>query len=356
MKCDKIGHMKKFGISILLLSLTLSGCSLFGAQKIESFKIVLTPQEVPGDLLEASIDFKAHLKSSMLKKGYDLQNIEVTVSTMNKDAAPLVISQDVDMAFLPFLNYVDVKDEGVNYFLSTSLPQLDLGTTDISVYNALQDNNQTLVEAPYRYAAIYTGPSEYGQKLQAMQDKGLAITWIDINQAKWCHVVVSSLDGYIYPSLWMIDTYERRMGELYDHTLTVKGYPDVLSMLADESCDVATGPITLRQTYQNAWTSAKDEVGYGRTQSIYDEVKVLALTQKIYDDVFVLRTPQATEEEWMDEDFILALKESFLELANTPEISVKLFDLLGFSGLVEIDPLEYDTAIPALEYIQRIMN
>jgi len=356
MKCDKISRMKKIGLTLIILSLLLSGCSLFGPKKIEHFKLVLTPQEVPGDLLKASVDFKAQLKTKMLKKGYDLLNLEVIVTTMNQEAAPQVINQEADMAFLPLINFVDVKDEGANYFLSTTHPELDLGNTDLSLYNSIQDNTEPLVEVPYRYAAIYTGPSEYGKKLQAMSDGGQTITWIDINQAKWCHVVVSSLDGYIYPSLWMIDTLERRMGELFDHTLAIKGYVDVISLLADESCDVAAGPVTLRQTYQSIWTTALENEGFGRTQSIYDEVKVIGITQKIYDDVFVLRTPQATEEEWMDEDFILALKESFLELANTPETSVKLFDLLGFSGLTEIDPLEYDSAIPALEYIQRIMN
>ena len=334
----------------------LQGCQLFGPKEIPNVSITLAPVEVPGDLLSSGEEFETQLKALMLEKGYDLQNIELTVSKTHTDATQAVVDGTTDLAFLPILNYVGSKDT-MTLFASTTHSRLDLGSEDLSVYNTQSDASTQTSLLPYRYSLIYTGPSAMGQSLYSKFKNNEEITWIDLNSAKWCHVVVTSLDGYIYPSLWLIDHYERRMGELFDHSLEVKGYVDVMRSLADESCDVGVGPDTLRNTYASQWTQSTENEGFGRSQDIYQEVHVIGVSSKIYDNVFVTRLSKAEDEETLlTKEFTQALQDSLLSLANNSESKLKFFSLLGFEGLTLVDPLEYDSVKPAYDYIQQIMN
>lgn len=345
--------MMMWGLACLIF---LQGCSLLGPQKIEKLSIVLAPREVPQDLLSTGEAFKTALHAAMVKKGYDLQDIQITIGSSNADAQTQVVEGKADIAYLPVLNYVDALDDGLVLLASTTHMRLDLGNEDLSVYNVKSEQSTQTSLLPYRRSVIMTGPSVYGRQLYQKFSSGEEVTWIDLNQASWCHVLVTSLDGYIMPSLWLIDHYERRMGELFDHTLVVKGYLDMMASLANEDCDIAVGPDTLRNTYENMWTTSKDTDGFGRSANIYDEVKVIGATNKLYDDVFVTRPLVDSEDEFMDEKFVTALKDSLMSLANQTEAPLELFKLLGFEGLAQVDATEYEALIPALEYIQRIMN
>lgn len=348
--------MKKLSLLSLMVVVFLQGCSLFGPTEIPHLSITLAPVEVPGDLLRSSEAFKSALNEKMNSKGYNLQSIDITIPNTNKEATQAVIDGKTDLAFLPIMNYVGNK-ETMNVFASSTHTRLALGDQDLSVYNGSADAFTTTDILPYRYSLIYTGPSVYGQSLYSKFKNNEEITWIDLNQAKWCHVVVTSLDGYIYPSLWLINHYERRMGELFDHTLEVKGYVDVMRSLADESCDVGVGPDTLRLTYASQWKQSTDNDGFGRSADIFSEVHVIGISSKIYDNVFVTRLVKAEDEETLfTEKFTKALQDSLLELANDPENKLEFFKLLGFEGLTLVDPLEYDSMIPAYDYIQQIMN
>lgn len=349
-------RMKKTLSLLLTLSFLLNACSIFGPKQIDSLKFVLAPVEVPGDLIEASKTFATDFSARLIEKGYEVAKIQFSVAPTHQEAAQALVDQSVDLAFLPVLAYADHMDDGLQYFLSTTHPQLNMDPTVPGVYDQKADLTTVTELLPYRHSLIYTGPSDYGKALKAKQASGETLTWIDINQAKWCHIVVTSLDGYIYPSLWLIDTYERRMGELYDHTLVEKGYKDMFAQLASRDCDIAVGPDTLRYDYETLWMQSKDDEGFGRDTSIWNDIGVIGVTGKIYDDVWALRKTSDSEDEVLTPEFILAIKETLLEMASDPEVDYDLFKLLDVDGLTEIDPLEYDTVIPALEYVQGIMN
>jgi phosphonate transport system substrate-binding protein len=349
-------RMKKTIALLLTLSFLLNACSIFGPKQIDSLKIVLAPVEVPGDLIEASKTFSTDFSARLVEKGYAVAKIQFSVAPTHQEAAKTLVDQSADLAFLPVLTYTDHMDEGIQYFLSTTHPQLNMDPSVPGVYDQKADLATATELLPYRHSLIYTGPSSYGKSLKEKQDSGETLTWIDINQAKWCHIVVTSLDGYIYPSLWLIDTYERRMGELYDHVLVEKGYRDMFAQLASGDCDIAVGPDTLRYDYETLWTQSKDEYGFGQDTGIWNDVGVIGVTNKIYDDVWALRKIVDSEDEVLTPELIKIIKETLIEMAEDPEVDIRLFELLGFDGLVEIDPLEYETVIPALEYVQGIMN
>lgn len=335
--------MKKAVILLTVSSIFLSSCSIFIKERVDQLTLAIAPSAIPSEILDASISFRDNLKTYLYQEGYDVKNLNIKVYDTHAQTLDAITNNEVDIAYLPVLQYLKVIDQ-VNYLASIQRPQLALGD-EVDVYNT---NNEKIIEnKSFRNALIYTGPSAYGQSLYQKFKNNELITWIDLNVASWCHVVVTSLDGYIYPSLWLIDQYNRRMGELFDHTLEVRGYEDVVKSLADESCDIAVGPSLLRYDYETSWMS-----DYARTLSIFDEVKVIGVTDPIYDDVFVYRL-LAEEDDPLSAELMTLIQNFLLEEVENDS---KLYQVLGFEGIEILSVEEYETMIPALEYIERIMS
>lgn len=334
--------MKK--LFLLTSLLILSGCAQFFKEEVESIKFVIAPTAIPQDLVNASESFGTDLKAYLYDKGYDVKNIDFQVTQTHQEASDALVNQSVDFGFMPVLEYLEHIDSMT--VLATGVQEQFERLETIEDYNASTIETQTKILSPSRRSLIYTGPSQTGQDIYD-KFKNNALTWIDLNTSTWCHIVVTDMDGYIYPSLWLIDNYERRMGELYDHVLAVKGYPDVMAMLADESCDIAVGPDSLRQDYATLWRSAED---YNRSASIFSEVKVIGMTQEIYDDVVVVRN---TEEEDVLSLELIQYIQDFIVL---DERDHGLDEVLGFKAYQTNTEETYLEMIDAYEYIDGIMN
>lgn len=329
------------------MSTLLSSCSLIFKQKIEIITVGIAPVAIPSDILAASESFSAELRSYLFDKGYDVSSLKVKVYETHEDLRRALENQEVDIAYLPSTQYLRVIDT-TQYLASVTRLQLDMNS-DLVDYNQATQSNKPIANIAYRNALIYTGPSAYGKELYQKFVNNEDITWIDLNVASWCHVVVTDLEGYIYPSLWLVDNYERRMGELFNHTLEERGYDDVMKSLANKSCDVGVGPSLLRYDYAPLWNTED----YGGVGNIFDEIKVIGVTKPIYDNVFVARN--LLEEDELDEMFFTTIQD-FLVLQNEVEKKPELFKILGFEGIEILSSEEYRTMIPALDYIERIMS
>lgn len=339
--------MKKMFILLIFISTLLSSCSLISKQKIEMITVGIAAVAIPSDILVASEPFSAELRSYLFDKGYDVANLKVKVFETHADLRTALENQEVDIAYLPSTQYLRVIDK-TQYIASVTRPHLDM-KTDLATYNQATQSDKPIANLAYRNALIYTGPSAYGKELYQKFLNNEVITWIDLNVASWCHVVVTDLEGYIYPSLWLVDNYERRMGELFNHSLEERGYDDVVKSLASESCDVGVGPSLLRYDYASLWNTED----YGGQGNIFDAIKVIGVTRPIYDNVFVARV--LLEEDELDEMFFTTVQD-FLVLQNEAEEKPELFKTLGFVGIEILSVEEYQTMIPALDYIERIMS
>ncbi len=338
--------MKKMLMLFVISSFFLSSCSMFTKEKIEQLSIAIAPIAIPGEILNASESFKADLRAYLYDQGYDVEQLDFVVYETHADTREALLDGSVDVAYLPVLQYLKIMND-VDYMASITNPQLDMGT-EASVYNDISSATKPISNLAYRNALIYTGPSEYGQEIYNKFKNNETITWIDVNVASWCHVVVTSLDGYVMPSLWLIDEYNRRMGELFDHTLEVRGYEDVVKALANQSCDIAVGPSLLRYDYEALWQSED----FGGENNIFTDVNVIGVTQAIYDDVFVSRKI-AEENDPLNAE-IMTLIQNFL--VNQSEEKPDLYQVLGFEGIDILDQTFYESMILALEYVERIMS
>ena len=75
---------------------------------------------------------------------------------------------------------------------------------------------------------MIAGPSEKGQALAAKVNAGEDLTWEDVSGVNWSVMGSSSPAGYIYPSLWLQEQFDKNITELptpYSPILTAAPSP-----------------------------------------------------------------------------------------------------------------------------------
>jgi len=348
--CVKIYTMKKIVI-LLILILSLQACQVILPTKVESLQIVLSPSLSDEVFLQTKDEFVKSFKKELIKNGYDVSDISIVRASTNIQATEMIETQLADIGFLTKLNYFENRADNLEVILTQTEKTYNLATDNLSLWNdevQLEENSAFL---DYHFSGIYLGSSIKGIELYNKVKQNQALTWIDLNSVKWCHVLVTSQEGYIYPSLWLINNYSRRIAELFDHELVVKGYPELMERLAKQECDIVVGPDTLREDYASIWQASESAEGFARPASIYDEVKLIGLSEPILHDPVVY----STLNEMLDESFIKAIKASLISISQS-EIKNPLLDAMKVNGLVESNGVAYESFLPAYNYITSISN
>lgn len=342
--------MKK-GLTLLIVLIFLQACQVILPTKVETLNIVISPNISEETFLKYENEFSSVLKSELLNNGYDVNELNIQLATSNIQATEMIITQVADIGFLTKLSYFENRDSNLEVLLSQLDYFYNLETDDINIWNdkAQLESSKSLLDR--HYAGIYLGSSPKGQELYAKFNQGESLTWIDLNSAKWCHVLVTSQEGYIYPSLWLIDNYSRRIAELFSHERVVKGYPELMLKLANQECDIVVGPDTLREEYESVWTKSIEQDGFNRSASIYNEVKLIALTSPILHDPVVY----SSLNEKLDEGFVNAIKNSFINVSSS-ELKNPLLEAMDVKGFVESNNEAYDSFKPAYDYLNSIFN
>ena len=145
----------------------------------------------------------------------------------------------------------------------------------------------------------------------------------------------------------MIENYDRRIVELFDHELVIRGYDELMMRVANQECDIIVGPEDIRDQYASKWSSE----GYDRSASIYSELELFALTDAIPHDVVVYLEGQTK----YDEVFVQDLQKVLIELASS-EVKNPLFEQMQIKGLIETSPEHFDNYAKAYDYLQEIFN
>lgn len=336
--------MKKFLFLSLLL---LQACTAFAPTPIESLTVAISPNISIETFNQLDKNFEKELKAQLREEGYDVQELELIRATNNHQAGEMVISGLADIAFISKLTYFDQKEQGLMPLLTQLEPSYNLDPTAIDAWNDQTQLDASKTLQPTHRATLYLGSSTRAMELRNKLNKGEQLTWIDLNGAKWCHVLVTSLEGYIYPSLWLIENYDRRIVELFDHELVIRGYDELMMRVANQECDIIVGPEDIRDQYASKWSSE----GYARSASIYSELELFALTDAIPHDVVVYLEGQTK----YDKVFVQDLQKVLIELASS-EVKNPLFEQMQIKGLIETSPEHFDNYAKAYDYLQEIFN
>ncbi len=343
--------MKKL-LVLFLAMLMLVGCTSNNADSqqddsdskvIETLKIQFVPSRDVEDIVAVTDPLKNLIITTMATKGYEVQNVEITTSSVYEAAGEALAAGTVDLAFIPAGTYVLYHEDGVELLVAATRDGLSKDSENAADWN---DGTETVGDpanqvAYYRSIAV-AGPSEKGQELAAKVNAGEALTWDDVNSATFCHAAsTTSSAGYIYPSIWLSElegSNGKTVSDLEKGVQTA-GYSDTASRLAAMGCDVGVGYADFRRDYQEEWTTE-----YGRENSVWEETNVIGVTAGIMNDTI----SYTTKSEIMTEDVVKALQETFIELAQTPE-GKEAIAIYSHAGYTVVTDEDYDSSRTAQE-------
>lgn len=343
---------------LLTLALAALLCfAAFGALADTVSMDKLTLQFVPSKdadvIITATANLDELLKAALLEEGYDVKNIEISVGTNYNATGEAMAAGTIDIGWLPGGTYALYSDE-VDVILTATRAGLSNDSEDPATWNG--DANKTLKSGDpvtfYR-SLIYATPSEYGKELAAKVNAGESLTWEDLDKASWAVLNNTSSAGYIYPTLWLMDNYDKKLTDL-SNIITLSGYGEAFAQAAAEAVDIIVCYADGRNDYEDAWTIPTSEAdatgkqGMGREDSIWNELNVIGVTPGIYNDTVAI---SKANPDIYNPEFIAAMQNALINVINTPE-GAEIFNVYSHTGYAIAQDSDYDGARAALQLAQ----
>ena len=262
--------MKKL-LVVLLASLLLTGCSspapeatptpgTDGPVVIENLKVAFVPSRDPAEIVAATAPLENLLIETLATKGFDVKGVEITVGTTYETVGEALSAGTVDIGFIPAGTYVLYQPDGVEVLLSATRAGLSKDSEIASDWN---DGEATTTDSAnqvtYYRSIVVAGPSEKGQELAAIVNAGEALTWEDVNSANWCHMSPTSSAGYVYPTIWLNENFEKSVADL-EFAVQATSYSDIATRLANGQCDIGVGFADFRMDNAEKWKIGRAHV------------------------------------------------------------------------------------------------
>lgn len=293
------------------------------------------------------------VKAEMSNLGYDIDEVDITVGTSYDATGEAMSAGSIDLGWLPGGTYALYSDD-TDVILTATRNGLSNDSTDPKTWNG--EANATQKNGPqvtYYRSLIYATPSEYGKKLAEKVNNGEALTWEDLDGAKWAVQKTSSSAGYIYPSMWLMANYDgKKISDLSNVIPLDSGYGTAFSYAAAEQVDIIVCYADGRNDYEASWilpTDKQDETGkqgMGRTESIWNELNVIGVTEGIYNDTVAI----SKASQYYTPEVVAALQDCFINIINTDE-GKAIFDVYSHTGYAKATDADYDGARAALKAV-----
>ena len=347
--------MKKL-LSLALALLLCIACVSALADTVAMDKLTLqfVPSKDADVIITGTKNLPELLKAELLKQGYDVKDIEISVGTSYEATGEAMAAGTIDIGWLPGGTYALYSDE-VEVILTATRAGLSNDSTDPTTWNG--EANKTLKNGPqvtYYRSLIYATPSAYGKELAAKVNAGEALTWEDLDKANWAVLKNSSSAGYIYPTLWLMDNYDGKKLTDLSNVVTLSGYGEAFAQAAAEAVDIIVCYADGRNDYEAAWTIPTDsadetgKAGMGREDSIWNELNVIGVTPGIYNDTVAVTKAKA---DIYNPEFITAMQNALINVINTPE-GAEIFSVYSHTGYAVAQDSDYDAARAALKAVQ----
>ena len=347
--------MKKF-LGLLLAALMIMGSvsALADAVKMDKLTLEFVPSKDADVIITGTKNLPDLLKAELLKQGYDIGEVDITVGTSYEATGEAMAAGAIDVGWLPGGTYALFSDE-VDVILTATRAGLSNDSTDPKTWNG--EANKTLPtdeQVTFYRSLIYATPSAYGKELAAKVNAGETLTWDDLSKANWAVLKTSSSAGYLYPTMWLMDNYEGKKITDLTTVITLSGYGDAFAQAAAESVDIIVCYADGRRDYEAAWTLPVDQkdstgkAGMGRSESIWNELNVIGVTGGIYNDtVSITKANPAV----YNKEFIAALQTALINVIGTEE-GKAIFSVYSHTGYAPATDADYDGARQALKVIE----
>lgn len=313
-----------------------------GPKQVDKLSVYFVPSREPSEIVTATEPLKQLLKDEMLKEGYDIGEVEITVGTTYEAVGEALVAGTADVGLIPGGTYV-LYDDGCDVILTATRDGLSKDFDDPKDWNDGTPTEASEKQAVSYRALLIAGPSEKGQALVAKVNAGEELTWDELNSANWSVMGSSSPAGYIYPALWLQDRYSKGITDLAS-AVQSDSYASAFARLASGQVDVLVTYADARRDYAERWNTE-----FGREGSIWEETGLIGVTAPIYNDtVSVSKTSSK-----MDADMIAALQNAFINIGNTPE-GKEVIAIYSHNGYQKAQSSDYDNERAAQKLIQEL--
>lgn len=310
---------------------------------VDSLKIAFSPYADADEITTSTEPLEDLLKETLLTKGYDVADIDMTVGTSYTAVGEALSAGSADIGFISGGNYVLFSDD-CDVLLTALRYAINKDSEDPKDWNdgTIEENTDKM--STYYRSIILAGPSEKGQELLTKVNKGEELTWDDLNSATWAVMGPTSASGYIYPSLWLQEHYGKTIPDL-DNAVQSDSYTTSLARLASGQADVMVSFGHIRTKNAANWQEK-----LGGTDEMVKQTGIIGVTEPIYNDMIAY---SKNSDLMQDEDFRKALGDSFIEIAETDE-GKEIFSVFSQIGYEWGDDANYDGERAAQEMLKSL--
>ncbi|ONI39829.1 phosphonate ABC transporter substrate-binding protein [Candidatus Epulonipiscium fishelsonii] len=312
-------------------------------QQINTLTVAFVPSKEPAKIVTATEPLKQMLKAELLKEGFEVGNIDITVGTSYEAVGEALSAGTADVGLIPGSTYV-LFDDDAEVILTATRAGLNKDFDNPKDWN---DGLPTLtnddVAVSYR-SLIIAGPSAKGQELAAKINAGQELTWEDLNSANWTVMSTTSPAGYIYPSLWLQDKFNKGITDL-ESAVQSDSYASAMARLASGQIDIALVYADARMDYAEEWI--KD---FARHKPIWEETNVIGVTAPIYNDTVSVSN---FSDNMQIPGFKQAVENAFINIGNLPA-GKEVIAIYSHDGYQVADPEDYDEERKAQELIRNL--
>lgn len=136
------------------------------AKTIETLKVAFVPSREPQEIITATEPLKQLLKDELVKEGYDVGEVEITVGTTYEAVGEGLEAGTIDVGLIPGGTYV-LYDDGAEVILTATRDGLSKDSDNAKDWNDGQPTEASDKQAVSYRALFIAGPSDKGQELAA---------------------------------------------------------------------------------------------------------------------------------------------------------------------------------------------
>jgi len=313
-----------------------------GNESIKKLTIGFVPSRNPDEIITATEPLKNLLKDELASLGYDVGEIDITVGTNYEAVGEALSAGTTDIGLIPGGTYV-LYDDGSEVILTATRAGLNNDSDNPVDWNKNKPTAPTTTQTTSYRAILVAGPSEKGKALAAKVNNGEELTFEDLNNVTWNVMSSSSPAGYIYPTLWLHEKFNKTIPDLAK-VVQADSYGNAFARLALGQTDVLVTYADARRDYEESW---KGE--FGRSASIWDETDLIGVMPAIYNDTISV----SKNSKVMNDNLKKAIQQAFINIGNS-EKGKEVIAIYSHEGYQEAKDSDYDNERKAQELVQNL--
>ncbi|MFJ6265381.1 phosphate/phosphite/phosphonate ABC transporter substrate-binding protein [Lysinibacillus xylanilyticus] len=313
-----------------------------GNESIKKLTIGFVPSRNPDEIITATEPLKNLLKDELASLGYDVGEIDITVGTNYEAVGEALSAGTTDIGLIPGGTYV-LYDDGAEVILTATRAGLSNDSDNPIDWNKNKPTAPTTTQTTSYRAILVAGPSEKGKALAAKVNNGEELTFEDLNNVTWNVMSSSSPAGYIYPTLWLHEKFNKTIPDL-SQVVQADSYGNAFARLAAGQTDVLVTYADARRDYEKSW---KGE--FGRTASIWEETDLIGVMPAIYNDTISV----SKNSKVMNDSLKKAIQQAFINIGNS-EKGKEVIAIYSHEGYQVAKDSDYDNERKAQELVQNL--